>query len=88
MSKRRAFGDVVQLDDEEEGPYHARILAPVQGCGYDECVQLVLGNCADTECREWWTLEVLDEEMKATGDHVYHVSECAMRDASIPLTQL
>jgi hypothetical protein len=80
MSQRRAFGDVVQLDDEEEGPYHARILAPDQGKGYEECLQICLGACADAECREWWTLVVLDDDMNATCDHVYHVSECAMRD--------
>lgn len=84
MSQRRAFGDVVQLSDEEEGPYDARILAPDQGEGYDDC----LGACADAECREWWTLVVLDNHMNATSEFVYHVSECAMRDISSPLVKL
>jgi hypothetical protein len=80
MSKRRAFGDIVQLDDEEEGPYFARICEPAQGIGYDECLQIFLENCSDDNCREWWTLEVLNDDKIATGEFVYHVSECAMRD--------
>ena len=82
MSKRRAFGDVVQLDDEEEGAYLARILAPISGEGYDECPQIFLGGCSDPECREWWTLEEVDADMKATGVKVYHRSECGMRDVT------
>lgn len=86
MSIRRDLGEVVQLDHATEGPLNARIHAPYQGPGYNQCVQQVLENCKDSACREWWTLEVLDDEMNPSGEHVYHVSACAMRDVSTNLT--
>lgn len=84
MIKRRNFGDVVQLDDEVDGPYQARIVEPVSGDGYEEC-WLAQDRCADPDCREWWTLEVLDNDSNPTGEHVYHISECAMSDAHQPI---
>ncbi len=36
--------------------------------------------CDDPACREWTTLEVLDERGKRTGEFVHHVSECEMSD--------
>ena len=86
MGIRRDLGEVVQLDDETEGPYNPRILAPDQGPGYDQCVQLVMENCKDSACREWRPLEELHGEMTPSEEHVYHVSECAIRDVSTNLT--
>lgn len=74
MSRRRNFGDVVVLIDEDEGAYRARILKPETGRGFDLCPY----ECGDCQCREWWTLEVVD----APGEYVYHVPECEMSDVS------
>jgi hypothetical protein len=87
MSIRRDFGDVVQLDEDEGGTFHGRILSPSRGAGFDPCLKHVLGTCSDSDCREWWTLEVLEDQRNATGEYAYHIPECAMRDPGETLEQ-
>lgn len=77
MSKRRKVGEVVRLDDEDEGPYLARIVLPKDSRGPDECP----GLCSDRKCQEWPIVVILDERGEATGTGVYHVPECHMQDA-------
>jgi hypothetical protein len=77
MSKRRAIGDVVQLDDEEgDGPYLARVVCSAGATMADDCQK-----CDDPACREWRKLAVLDRARQPTGEHAYHVSECRMANA-------
>lgn len=83
MSKRRDFGEVVLLDDDDDGPYLARILVPDTGRGHDGC----MASCGDPDCREWWTLDVLDAARARTGEYAYHISECTMRDAPAKHTE-
>jgi hypothetical protein len=82
VSKRRAIGDVVQIDDDEGGgPYLARIVQ--SGCEHlvDDYMADDCPVCDDRACKEWRKLAVLDAARQPTGEHVYHVSECCMADA-------
>lgn len=76
MSTRRKVAEIVQLVDEEEGPYLARIVEHGRGLYPDECEL----SCGDAECKEWPVLLVLSEDGEPTGQRVFHVSECQMQD--------
>lgn len=77
MSKRRAFGDVVQVqDDYGEVPYLVRLVPTEDGAEPDDCVY----ECGDPDCREWRIAEVLNEQAQATGEQIHHLTECNMSD--------
>jgi hypothetical protein len=78
MSKRRQVGDVVVVQDADEGPYLCRIDAlgsePRNGCL--RCLDINHDQC----CREWPNLEILDPDGRSTGEWACHVTECEMQD--------
>lgn len=74
MSIRRKIGDVVQIDEDEDGKYLARIVETTDRRGPDECVY----GCGDWDCKEWPALELLDAAGNPTGRQISHVAECAM----------
>lgn len=74
MSKRRAFGDTVQVN-EHKSPYQARLVPTDDGADPDYCVY----DCGDDECREWRKAEIL-RDGQPTGKLVYHIAECHMSD--------
>ncbi|MDC6536483.1 hypothetical protein LN429_15370 [Pseudomonas syringae] len=77
MSKRRAFGDVVQMqDDDGETPYLVKLIPTDDGAEPDDCMY----ECGDPGCREWRIAEVVDDQAQATGERIYHVTECNMSD--------
>jgi hypothetical protein len=77
MSKRRAFGDVVQVqDDDGDAPYLVKLVPTEDGAEPDYCV----AECGDSDCREWRIAEVLDDQRHPTGQRIYHVAECNMSD--------
>ncbi len=77
MSKRRAFGDVVQIqDDDGETPYLVKLIPTADDVQPDDCVY----ECGDPDCREWRIAEVLDDQAQPTGQRIYHVTECNMND--------
>ncbi|KOP60699.1 hypothetical protein OX90_04555 [Pseudomonas coronafaciens pv. porri] len=77
MIKRRAFGDVVQVqDDEGEPPYLVKLIPTADGAQPDGC----MSECGDSDCREWRIAEVLDDKARPTGERIYHVTECNMSD--------
>lgn len=79
MSKRRNVGDIVVLQDNEDGPYLGRIDA-LGADRKDECPKCCDDPTHDPHCREWPNVEVMDAEGKPTGHYVYHVTECEMSD--------
>ncbi len=80
MSKRRAIGDIVLMDDDEgRGPYRGRIVLPLDGRASDPCPGHM---CNDRDCQEWRIVEVLDSAGQPTGERVHHVPECHMADAN------
>ena len=77
MSKRRAFGDVVQVqDDDGEPPYLVKLIPTADSAVPDYCMY----DCGDPDCREWRIAEVLDDQVQATGVRIYHITECNMSD--------
>jgi hypothetical protein len=74
MSKRRAFGDIVQVN-EQESPFMVRLVPTDDGAEPDYCVY----ECGDEDCREWRKAEIV-REGQATGELVYHIPECHMSD--------
>ncbi|MPQ71471.1 hypothetical protein [Pseudomonas sp. MWU12-2323] len=77
MSTRRAFGDVVQVqDDDGESPYLVMLIPTADGVEPDYCMY----ECGDPDCREWRIAEVLDDQAQPTGQRIYHVTECNMSD--------
>lgn len=77
MSKRRAFGDVVQKDDGDgEPPYLVMLIPTADGAEPDYC----MFECGDPECREWRIAEILDKQAHPTGKRIYHVAECCLSD--------
>jgi hypothetical protein len=76
MSKRRAFGDVVQKRDGDGKPYLVRLIPTEDGAEPDYCV----AECGDPECREWRIAEILDDQAHPTGRRIYHVAECRLSD--------
>ena len=77
MSKRRAFGVVVQVqDDDGEPPYLVKLIPTADGAQPDDCMY----ECGDPDCREWRIAEVLDAQAQPTGERIYHVTECNMSD--------
>lgn len=79
MSKRRHVEEVVQLNDNEGGPYLGRIDA-LGAERRDECPQCSFDPAHDQQCREWPNVEILDGNQQPTGKYVYHVAECEMTD--------
>lgn len=77
MSKRRVFGDVVQVQDENgQAAYLVNLIPTVDGAEPDDCMY----ECGDPDCREWRIAEVLDDQAQPTGQQIYHVTECSMSD--------
>lgn len=77
MSKRRAFGDVIQVqDDDAEPPYLVKLIPTEDGAEPDYCMY----ECGDPDCREWRIAEVLDDHAQPTGQRIFHVTECNMID--------
>lgn len=77
MSKRRAFGDVVQVqNDDGEPPYLVKLIPTPDGAQPDDCMY----ECGDPDCREWRIAEVCGEQAQPTGERIYHVTECNMGD--------
>jgi hypothetical protein len=77
MSKRRAFGDVVQVqDDDGEPPYLVKLIPTEDGAEPDYCMY----DCGDPDCREWRIAEVIDNQVQPAGSRIYHVTECNMSD--------
>lgn len=77
MSKRRAFGDVVQVqDDDGEPSYLVKLIPTADGAEPDYCMY----ECGDPDCREWRIAEVLNDQAQPTGQRIYHVTECNMSD--------
>ena len=77
MSKRRALGDVVQVQgDEGEPPYLVKLIPTADVAQPDDCMY----ECGDPDCREWRIAEVLDDQAQPTGQRIYHVTECNMSD--------
>ena len=79
MSKRRVFGDVVQVqDDDGEPPYLVKLIPTDDGADPDYCMY----ECGDPDCREWRIAEVLDDDGQLTGQRIHHVAECHMSDTT------
>ncbi|KUG40599.1 hypothetical protein AL053_00755 [Pseudomonas savastanoi pv. fraxini] len=77
MSKRRAFGEVVQVQDENgQPPYLVKLIQTADGAEPDDCMY----ECGDPDCREWRIAEVLDDQALPAGQRIYHVTECNMSD--------
>lgn len=77
MSKRRACGDVVQVQDYDgERPYPVKLIPTADGAEPDYCMY----ECGDPDCREWRIAEVLDGQAQPTGQRIYHVTECNLSD--------
>ncbi|MFA1030715.1 hypothetical protein ALP10_200276 [Pseudomonas syringae pv. helianthi] len=77
MSKRRSFGEVVQVQDEDGEPLClVKLIPTADGAQPDDCMYA----CGDPDCREWRIAEVLDDKAKPTGERIYHVTECNMSD--------
>jgi len=76
MSVRRRIGDVVQLDEEDDGPYLAKIAEHGRGTAPDDCMRV----CGDPDCKEWPVLAEVDAAGKLTGVRVFHVAECQMAE--------
>lgn len=70
MSKRRAFGDAVQVrDDNGELPYLVKLIPTEDGAEPDYCMY----ECGDPDCREWRIAEVLNDQVQPTGQRIYIV---------------
>ncbi len=81
MIKRRGVGDIVQLDSEDgTGPYLVRIDA--QGAERGDLCHLAWDASHDQQCAEWPVVLVLDANKQATGERIFHVSECRMSDST------
>lgn len=77
MSKRRSFGEVVQVPDEDgQPPYLVKLIPTADGVEPDDCMY----ECGDADCREWRIAEVLDDQGLPAGKRIYHVTECNMSD--------
>lgn len=77
MSKRRAFGDVVQVQNDDVEPrYLVKLIPTEDGAEPDYCMY----ECGDPDCLEWRIAEVLDDQAQPTGQRIYHVTECNMSD--------
>jgi len=77
MSKRRAFGEIVQVqDDDGEPSYLVRLIPTADGAQPDDCMY----ECGDPDCREWRIAEVLDDQALPTEERIYHVTKCNMTD--------
>lgn len=75
MSKRRAFGEVVQVQEEDgQPPYLVKLIPTAVGAEPDDCMY----ECGDPDCREWRIAEVLDDRAQPAGQRIYHVTECNM----------
>ncbi len=81
MSERRFPGEKVALRPRAgmSGRDHGFLGVIVQREG-ESPHRYRCPRCADTDCREWTTLEVLDDRGRRTGEFVHHVSECEMSD--------
>lgn len=79
MSKRRKAGDIVKRTNNSgfligDSPSLIKLL-PEDERYIDYCIL----DCGDVDCREWANCEIV-EEGPMKGEHLYHISECQMRD--------
>jgi hypothetical protein len=77
MSKRRQIGEVIRLDDEDEGEPYLGLIDTRVG---DPCPLCVADPGHDPKCSEWPVVVVLDAHKQATGARVFHVCESRMSD--------